>query len=798
MRLDTSSPVTMDRVQQTFETLAADEAWSPSKRNNRWSYLRRAIEAALAAVAATSDDLRPALSILPKFAPPPDGASSVRKTLSLLLGQPVTHKQRGYRLDEVRWSPLISVTRRRGGGRTHYANLELVLRVANSWDTAPRVMPSMPALKAAAQSIEMPKPTLRAAVATYRQAREALRELDSAAAAAFGPIAKPHPRCIGIETVPHDILVPLLRAAGVEDHPEDLSTARLIQAAAPVLYEEWQAWKKAPRRGERDGLVTRLGEYQTDRAVSRLAAGLLLAGRAELLARLSLLNLWTPTEPPFDGARAMDPITIRARVYMGKAHDPVLHPPVRVAMDVTAARSREIAGATDGDYTTSAVVNLQRLWMLTGGVYRERFLEDDPRSWDDLERQYKAAYSYCSAHEAEPAAVRDKAKLLELVSLPQFVCVGFPLLEMARVHARQQWLDVVARARAAGHDPEEVPAVRQAHAAYAEAAEMRLMPGIYVADGLRLSNYRFGLLGKHYHVILTYDSAGRPNGIAAITTEWSGAYRDVARTKRDVDSKRRTSGRRSRIAQRRMPPWAHAHVPLDALWEYLNEVTLPRAIAAGLVGHAASVEELIATKQVPIVLSRKCRPGHLVSPSGTTLGVERVGRALWWTARFALGRELPDWDDLDRSDEYFRIFVGHDVRLLGSCFWGKVMDDWGYASWLTNDREQTLKDFYSADAYNRWAQAGGNRSHWDHPKAYARVMKRIREDASFVPTLLQPAVPLPAATAKLLDQWQRRDRDASRRNRRRAGGGTGIRRARPGQRPPVRVANGHSWVAATT
>lgn len=784
MRLDVSTPVSFDRLRNEFHELAVVEGWSDAKRANRWSYLRRAVEATIAHGAATGDDLRPALSILHSFAPPPDGGSSVRKTLSLLLGAPVTHKLRGYRLDEQRWAPLIAVCRRRGGGRTHFSQLEAVLRAGGAWEAAPTAMPDVPALKAAADSIAMARSTLRAAIANYRGLREMLRAQDPTTAKDFAPIVARHARCIGIESLPADTLTPMLRACGVDEHPADLTLDDLLRHLAPRLHEEWTAWKEDPRRGERRGLVTLQGEYQTARALSRTAAGLILAGRAELLASLSLLSLWNPTALPLCASTPLDAITQRARQFIGRADQPVLHPPMRVAMDATADLSRVLAGVKEGTYTVSSVTILQRMWTLTGGVYRRAIQAADPASWKALKEQFTAALNHAIDCEATPVAIRDKGKLLDLVSLPHFVCLGLPLLELERQRIRAEWLWLAHRAHTAGHAVADVPGVRQAHAAYADAAELRLLPGIYIADGLRLGNYRNGVLGVNYIFTLKRDASGRAIGFDSISTRWSGADRERARTKRTLEPKQSGRTRRLRVSQRNMPAWHEGHVPYAALWQYLEEVTLPRAIAAGVISVGATVEDMIEAKCVPLLLSRRCRPGHLIRQSATSIGVECVGRALWWTAKHVLGRDVPEWDELDRGAEHFRIFVGHDTRLLLSCFWGKVRADWEYAAFITNDKKDTLVDFYSADAYARWAEAAGDVSHWDHPHAFDVVMDRVRHDRSFRPQPSTLGVQLPPALHALMAAWKKRDQAQAKRGAVPLLCTTRIRRARPGQLPP--------------
>lgn len=785
MRLDVNMPVSFDRLRNEFQELAVAEGWSDAKRANRWSYLRRAVDMAIARGAATGDDLRPALSILHSFAPPPDGGSSVRKTLSLLLGVPVTHKVRGYRLDEQRWAPLIAIGRRRGGGRTHFSQLEAVLRAAGVWEAAPTAMPDVPALKAAADSIAMARSTLKAAIATYRGSRDLLRAKDPLTAKGFAPIVVRHPRCIGIESLPADTLVPLLRARGVDDHPADLMLDDLLRHLAPRLHEEWTAWQKDPFRGERRGLVTLQGEYQTARALSRMGAGLILAGRAEMLASLSLLSLWNPTEPPLCAETPLDVITQRARQFLGRANQPVLHSPIRIAMDATADVSRALAGVEEGTYTVSSVTILQRMWTLTGGVYRRPIQAADPASWKALKEQFSAALSYAIDCEAAPATTRDKSKLLDLISLPQFVCLGLPLLYLERQRLRDEWLRLADRARAAGHNAAEVPVVRQAHAAYADAAELALMPGVYIADGLRLGNYRNGILGVNYILTLERNASGRAIGIDAITTQWSGADRERARTKRTLEPKLSGRTRRGRVSQRNMPAWHAGHVPHAALWQYLEEVTLPRAIAANVISFGATVEDMMLAKCVPLVLSRLCRPGHLIRQSATSIGVECVGRALWWTAKHVLGRDVPDWGDLDRAGKHFRIFVGHDTRLLLACYWGKVRVDWEYAAFITNDKVETLVDFYSADAYARWAEAGGNISHWDHPHAFDDVMDRVRNERFFRPQPSTLGVQLPPALQGLTAAWKKRDQMKAKRGAVPLLPSARIRRARPGQLPPA-------------
>lgn len=784
--LDRAIPITLESLHAALLAAAAREQWTTAQRQARWSYLRRAALAAIETKLATTDRLNDALELLPTCAPPPDGAGSVRKSLSILLGRPLSRRSRGGVLDPQRWQPMLDVLGMRGDKSRPLAALDLVCRAADYPD-APAVMPDTGTILATAKRLGIPSGTIRGGMQVYNKARGLLLAERPSVAKAFAPIAGGHGRVIGIEALPAEVVEPLLRAGGVTTRACETPWLEVVRIVAPVLHEEFTAWQAAPRRCTRPGQVTATGGYACVRAFNHLVAGLIRAKQLDALRTLSLLDIWTPSLAPFD-AVSLDPLVRRQMERRGRSIADVRHAPARVAWDALAPLSRAQAGhpADATGWTLGMVRRLQNLWTLTGGVWRHRLLHQDPETWRDLERAFESELSHAWDQVLDPVAEKDIGTLLDLVSLPQLVCVGFPLLERQRARARALWLRAREAAAAAGYEePDLHPEVKRAHANYARWAEVRLAAGIFVADGLRTANYRNGRLGLHYRFTARLDEAGAPCGLEALTTKWTGRRDDVAKTKREEEGRRR--GGRRRRNRRTSPDWREAYVPGEALWQYLDEVALPRARKAGLLAADATVAHLLVATKCALFMSGSSRTragGHPLS--ATQLSVERVGYALWWTAKHALGRDLPEWEDLDRSGPFYRILSGHSTRNLLPVFWGTVMGDWEYAASLTNDRAETLRENYTTDQFARWEQHAGDPSHWDHPKAYAAWMVKLREKRLERVDLTDPALPLPEAARALLAQWDREDR-RHRRGPTRAEPAGRVRRARPGQRPPAKA-----------
>jgi hypothetical protein len=791
--LDLSAPVTLEDLHNGMSRLAVDEGWTETKFNNRWSYLRRSVERTVATGSTLASDLRPGLELLASHAPPPDGKSSVRKSLSLLLGRPLAQRKRRVPPSPEIWTALLSTTTAMGRKTHPLANLELAIRAAGGIASAPREMPSAAELEAAAERIDMPRSTLRTGLALYRDAREELIKLNPEVAANFGAIPLRHGRRRGLHSLSRSVLRPLLDAQGITADPADLDWTEIMAAVAPLLHQEYQEWLKRPLRGSQPGEATPGSIYSTGLVLNRFVTGMIVAGRSASLREMSLLDIFVPSEPPYRTLTTEDPLTARARARAGRAEAPVLHQPVRVSLDAMADGARQNAGIEDEGvgYTISTVSDVQRLWGMVGGVFRLRLLDSDPAAWTPYERHFEHCFDLIRSQQLEARASRNPCTTLDLVSLPQLVCLGIPMLKLERERARNAWREACARVAEAGHDVVEHPVSAKAHREYAHAAEVLLAAGVYAADGLRLSNYRCGILGRHYLIEFERDERGRACGIARISSDWTGKRADPARTKRENQKKASRVVFRSAVNRRINPDWPSAYVCRRALWEYLSEVTLVRVIQAGALPSDATVEDLVNARAFTLFVSRKrmcngeCRVTRM---SVTQVGVNLAGYALWWTARHALGRALPDWDNLDRAGEYFRALVGHDYRMLTTCFWGLVMGDWSYAAWLTNDREETLRDFYSADIFQRWRELGGADSHWDHPHAFRSWMTAIKDRAISEVDVLDPALPLPPAAEDYLRRHGHLPASGKRGKVKKRPSRLGVRRSRKGQRLPTRSA----------
>ena len=208
-------------------------------------------------------------------------------------------------------------------------------------------------------------------------------------------------------------------------------------------------------------------------------------------------------------------------------------------------------------------------------------------------------------------------------------------------------------------------------------------------------------------------------------------------------------------------------------------------VAGGLLPPTATVHDLVTAGTFRLFASGSRDPLKAGRRMGAhRLSTERVGFALWWTAKHVLGRELPDWKALDRQGLFYRILTGHNTRNLIAIFWGRVMGDWEYAATLTNDRADTLRNEYTTDQFAREEHAGDT-SHWDHPRAYGNVMLDVKNKSIVVLDPSACGVEMPEPAKELLKQWAQEDRANQRRPTRGTPAGR-IRRARPGQLPPSR------------
>jgi hypothetical protein len=757
-----TSPLTLADALRLLDDADIPDTTKPAVRSTAIDAVRHALRDGVVvpskeqALAADIRDLLPILHVTAREAAraknhrqPNEHAARAHRFVEILTGRRYDTPRLDHPCPEA-WAPLLA------GARSRNANGELAFlarccMLAGEQD-APRRLPSRAQFTAAAQELVTSKASsrLKNALSLYRTLRQ--RMLDAAPepqraalAAQFAPMARgvsARTSHLGVEAETIAYLTERCLA------PADMTAKQMFRAIAPGLAADYDYWAvDGAGRLESDSYVEQCGA-----TLLRVVGWAVRAGKIAEVARMqNLLDLFLLTERVPGAATLNKRLAAMTGAAPGaEALDSVSLLEFLVEREAAASLARSTIADADGRdekgrpwITLALWQGCSRVWDVAQDIYRDIGSQgpEFASKWALVESRWGRLQSQLSARQIPAEArlrTKDKLRMIRTVTLPQLVCLGFPLRRREVYERRRVWLDAVAAARAAGHAPESHPEVRAAAALYFDGAAVPfLATTLATDDGLRRKQYTRGRLGdgRNFRITLSRDENGRPVGVASLTTTWTGDRRDPAHLKiREKDNKQ------VRRVDRVVRPGIVDHT---ILWDVLTWWRPMQLVACGVLPSLADydLEADLTTGEYALFPSRSADVGlHRPERSRTDVG-DLVGRELHLIVRTYLRPELPAWEEL--GAEWRALWAIHILRLLTSTYWGGVREKWGIATDLTLDTEPTLRRSYLEVDKRMTELRGRDTSHWEHPNAYDPWMDRLFFDIAVLDPLLDPALPTP-------------------------------------------------------
>lgn len=739
---------------------------------------------------ALTTDIRPLLAILPAAArvaavaknhrSPGDHAARARRFVEILTGGRAVDRSRLRTACPPEWQPLVDAIPDRKNANGEMAFLHRCCVVAGYQD-APARMPSYEELVEAARHIDGEKAVRRltqSAMPQYRTARQRLihgastEDERAAVVSTFGilPTAASSRTChLGVES---ETLRLVAAAGGV---PVGMSPEEMFRVVAPGLAADYDYWVAGPGSQRSDSF-----RGQCLASLLRVAGWVVRAGHGARLRDLELLDLF------LSEVAVEDPTTLNPRLARRLGRE-AGDTSAAVSLLEFAAEAEAEASLRRSTVTDIAVVgrapngrhwfteaihaNCSRLWTMTKDVYGEMGSQGGKpaTTWALVESRWGRLQRQLSERKI-PAQHRvrakNKLKMVQTVTLPQLVCVGLPL-RRREVHAlRDEWLAVVRMAADARHsDPFLHPEAVAAERRYFNAAFPFTLVSLAIDDGLRLKQYTRGRLGDNanFRVGLERDATGVPIGVKTLTTHWTGDRRDSAHLK-IREKKNVVTRREGRLVRRGYVDhvvladlilyWRPRQLVLNGAFASLEAYDLEADLRAGEYALFPSDQDVLRPEKSRTDLS------------------SLFGRELHYIVRTWLRPGLPAWRDLD--DTWRGLWAIHISRLLIGSYWGGARGDWRTAMYLTMDTEETLRGDYSEIDDGLRDRLGLDRTNWEHLNAYDPWMDRLYHNGEEFDPLEDPSLPLPPHLQGRIPKAAR----ALPKKRR-------IRRARPGQKPPL-------------
>lgn len=668
---------------------------------------------------------------------------------------------------------------------------------------APARFPTYPLLLAAAAAMNAPvragaradrdaadraRDRVASALSCYRLAREGLLaaapEAERAALRArFAPCPQP---VVGraVHIGAHEETDCALRAVGLV--PEEMLPFEKLRAITPCLAEDFEFWAAGA-----GALQSESFREQCEDALIRVGGWAVSAGRlaefqrAEGIDDLFAMRLETGVQARVTPRAARrGEKTGGTRVERVSLLELLADAAAPGSLERSTVAAEDVPLNKDGRpyFTHGVYATCNRLWSVARDIYAgsaNQNAEDAHRwalataGWGHLvkelkDRQLPGEYII---------RAKDKPKLIALVTLPQLVCLAFPMRRRELRAMRATWQQLRAEAVEKGHDPERHPDVVVARDEYLVNAVRHTMLAITLDDGMRHKQYQRGRLGyqRNFRPAWRYDG-GRIVGLEGMTTWWTGERSDPANFK--------IRERKGKVDTRPGFELHPGYVPMDILWDIIALHRPRQLVAAGLVPSLDAYD-----------LEDDMRRGEwALFPSDVLVKREensrtdmskQVGRELHYLVKLFLrptDEKLPAWEALD--DSWRALWSQHVTRLLNTSYWGGIRRDWDRACRLSKDTEATLREEYTIVDVALRDKLRNDSSDWQHPKAYDSWMDRLYDRFEVFDPLDDPTLPLPAHLAEQLAA----ERMKARRLRPRAAGPR-LRQARPGQAPPQRARN---------
>ena len=631
------------------------------------------------------------------------------------------------------------------------------------------------------------------ALSSYRKAREAMLALATEddrelLRASYAPCPKP-PVGRAVHVGVHEEVHQLMRAQGL--FPEEMTAFEILRQVNPALAEDFEMWRDGPGQEQSDSF-----REQCASSLVRVGGWAVTAGRFDEFRQAKGLDDLFAMQIETQQRVKMSPRELREVRARGLPVDAfsverisLLEALVEAAAPGALQRSAIAAidvPLKDGKpyLIYSLYATCTRIWSMTTDLYAGTAGQstDSAQRWALASANWGHLVNELKTRKLKGEYVlyaKDKEKLVKLVTLPQLLCIAFPLRRRELRALRARWKGARADASAKGHDPDTHPAVSAAEEEYLRQAVRHMMLALTLDDGMRRKQYMRGRFGYHknFHPIWNRHDArltGEIKGINGLQTNWDGNKTDPAHFK--------IRERKDKLDTRYGRDVRPGTVDMKILWDVISIWRPRQLVAAGLVPSLAVYD-----------LERDMRAGlwTLFPSAAKTLRVEnsrsdvseQVGRELHYLVRTFLrpsaeGQEqVPAWDSLD--DSWRGLWAQHVTRLLNTSSIGGVRGDWDAAALLMKDTKQTLQDEYSVVNSAIKNKLGLDVSNWEHPNAYDAWMDRILKGREVFDPLEDPALPLPQHVRQLLA-----DDGAARRQGRRPGAHVRIRQHRSGQAPP--------------
>jgi hypothetical protein len=321
-----------------------------------------------------------------------------------------------------------------------------------------------------------------------------------------------------------------------------------------------------------------------------------------------------------------------------------------------------------------------------------------------------------------------KSKLLALITLPQVVCLGIPALRSHVLALRAAWQTALLRYGDAAH-----PRVRACESKYDRWLWRYLVFAVFIADGLRLTNYsgaRLGAVGRerlterrapdgtmiksYTHVEPQINAEGRLAGVATnfYGDDHPSVKLKIAKVAGSDEWREREHWLRPGI------------VDMELFHDYLTRVRAKHLVSAGLVSDLSdySLADDVAEWHFALFVSPAVsKDPYRAITGGYTPHVisETYGRMLHWIAVEVLGREVPPYGQ-ELKAMYRRVFSGHSSRLkLGTHLYG-VLGRRTDAATLLNDSPEVVEKRYSVVEASMVHRRG-----WEHPRFFDAYFTRI-------------------------------------------------------------------------
>jgi hypothetical protein len=641
-----------------------------------------------------------------------------------------------------------------------------------------RISDDMDPVRLIEAGLELSLKTIAEDISYWRAASKRWAEANPDTAKRYGRIADfDHNLAVGLGRV--DNLVELLRAAGYEGHPDDLSAYEQAALLAPKQHEQLEQYLKFGR--------TKAGKKRKARPISKamkkdarrkfcLLVGLWCRYDHPSLLKTSRLSDYLLLDRPDRYAAAApesDPFAEDGQ-STGKATCPLLQYLLDESLADRLVNSpfKELFAAPDASQTLRYIPamsgDLEVLWCIISWGYRGKVSAAKMADLHARHRMVRETLAQYTAQSGSEASGKDKSKLIKEVSYDLVVVLILPMLAREVAAAKAKYLSDKAEVERCERDPERDADVRRSKKAWRDKSLHYLALAVPIADGKRLANYEEGTLGPKGNFRPLWEG----EVLLEMTCVWfregsSGLLKD-RHLGAGKPLERRTVLNPAIVDHAILTDWIKVH-RVDALR------------ASGVVDKG---------RYALFASPAKITPSET---RGLTNLSERMGRALHHGMKKYLQRKLPAWEDRV-SDGWRALFSEHVTRLLLVSSLGGTYEAWALAMRLTDDELATCQREYLAvsemagtlaNSQQPWARPGMLESQlW-------RMMGFTREAREQIPTLFDPLTELlaldDAAPGTYLPAPIRDELIGNSTERKKRGKGKDLkkRKARPGQLQPT-------------